>query len=143
MSHSQYEPIPEEALKREHEQRDLSIRGIMISLTLLTVFTAFFVVAMAGMLGWLNTSADAADPAPSPVGAAEKIPPQPRLETLDGSVLQTLHESENYLLDGYGWVDRDAGAARIPLDRAMEIIGREGLPHRSGAPATGSAPEMP
>ncbi len=26
------------------------------------------------------------------------------------------------LLEGYGWVDRDAGVARIPIERAMQLV---------------------
>jgi hypothetical protein len=25
-------------------------------------------------------------------------------------------------LSGYAWVDRDAGVARIPIDRAMDLV---------------------
>ena len=31
-------------------------------------------------------------------------------------------------LNGYGWVDRKAGIAHIPIDRAMDIVATTGLP---------------
>ncbi|HEY4301993.1 MAG TPA: hypothetical protein VGM73_14040 [Candidatus Didemnitutus sp.] len=31
-------------------------------------------------------------------------------------------------LEGYGWVDRRAGLARIPIDRAMAIMAAQGRP---------------
>lgn len=31
--------------------------------------------------------------------------------------------------DGYGWVDRGAGVAHIPLSRATELVLQKGLPH--------------
>jgi hypothetical protein len=33
-----------------------------------------------------------------------------------------LRERQRRELDGWGWVDRDAGVARIPIDRAIEIV---------------------
>ncbi len=29
------------------------------------------------------------------------------------------------LLDGYEWVDREAGVVRLPIDRAMELVARD------------------
>lgn len=31
-------------------------------------------------------------------------------------------------LDSYGWVDRDAGIARIPIERAMDLVAKDGGP---------------
>jgi hypothetical protein len=34
-------------------------------------------------------------------------------------------------LSTYGWVDRQNGTARIPIERAMDIIAEQGLPVRA------------
>ena len=34
------------------------------------------------------------------------------------------------LLSSYGWVDREAGVVRIPIDRAMDLVAERGLPTR-------------
>ena len=39
-----------------------------------------------------------------------------------------LTEEEKAVLESYAWVDRSAGLARIPIDRAMEIAASKGLP---------------
>ncbi len=39
-------------------------------------------------------------------------------------------------LNGYGWVNQTAGVAHIPIERAMALIGEQGLP--VGQPATSS-----
>jgi hypothetical protein len=36
-----------------------------------------------------------------------------------------LQESRAKSLDRYGWVDRDAGIARIPIDRAIDLTASE------------------
>jgi hypothetical protein len=40
-------------------------------------------------------------------------------------------------LNSYGWVDQQAGIARIPIDRAMALLAQRGLPTR---PQAGVAP---
>jgi hypothetical protein len=62
---------------------------------------------------------------------AKQLPPAPRLEIASGAELQELRAHEEALLDSYGWVDRDAGLVRIPIERAIELIGQQGLPARS------------
>jgi hypothetical protein len=42
-------------------------------------------------------------------------------------------------LNGYGWVDRAAGIAHIPIERAIEIVAASGLP----APQPATAPAEP
>ena len=39
-----------------------------------------------------------------------------------------MREEERDRLSSYGWVDRKAGIARIPVDRAIEILAKKGLP---------------
>jgi hypothetical protein len=56
-----------------------------------------------------------------PLGA---IPPEPRLQDDPAADLAAERAREQAQLDGYAWVDRDAGIARIPVDRAMAILAR-------------------
>jgi len=34
------------------------------------------------------------------------------------------------VLTSYGWVDKNAGVVRIPIDEAMKIVVKQGLPVR-------------
>ena len=36
-------------------------------------------------------------------------------------------------LEEYGWVDRENGVVRIPVDRALILMAQRGLPHREAA----------
>ena len=42
--------------------------------------------------------------------------------------LEQLRRKQQELLNSYGWVDRDAGVVRIPIERAMDLVGEKGLP---------------
>jgi hypothetical protein len=52
-----------------------------------------------------------------------QINPRQDLHALVSSQEQTLHS--------YGWVNRDAGVAHIPIDEAMRLTVERGLPVRA------------
>lgn len=57
-----------------------------------------------------------------------KLPPEPRLQADPHSDLLRLRASEDSVLSGYAWVNRDSGFVRIPVERAMAILAAKGLP---------------
>jgi hypothetical protein len=46
--------------------------------------------------------------------------------------LKRLRDSEDATLGSYGWVDRKAGTVRIPIDRAMDLVAKRGVPKGKG-----------
>jgi len=66
--------------------------------------------------------------------------PKPRLQRDDVEEMHDQLYSEESQLQSYGWVDQDAGQARIPVSRAMELIAERGLPVRAVAPEPVAAP---
>jgi hypothetical protein len=55
--------------------------------------------------------------------------PEPRLDIDDGNqATADLHSREDLLLDHYSVVPGEAGAVRIPVSRAMQLIAERGLP---------------
>ena len=65
---------------------------------------------------------------------AERPHPTPALQTQPFMDVYTLRQGEAEKLGAYGWVDKDGGVTRIPIDRAMDMIIQRGLPVRT-APA--------
>jgi hypothetical protein len=61
-------------------------------------------------------------------------PPEPRLQHAPLEDLAALHAWEGRLLTTYALLDRETGAVRIPIERAIELIAERGLPARK-APA--------
>jgi hypothetical protein len=61
--------------------------------------------------------------------------PQPSMLVSEPNNLDTFRRSEEAILHGYGWADETAGAARIPVERAKEILLERGFPVRPAAPA--------
>jgi len=55
--------------------------------------------------------------------------PQPRLQIDDGNQeIADLHAKEDLLLENYSWVDKSQGKVRIPIEQAMELVAKQGLP---------------
>ena len=55
-------------------------------------------------------------------------PPQPRLQTDPAADLGAYVRRERHLLDSYGWVDRERGIARVPIEVAMQRLAHTGIP---------------
>jgi hypothetical protein len=53
--------------------------------------------------------------------------------------MQEMRRAENAQLQSYGWVDRTAGIARVPIDRAIQVVLEQGLPswHEIPTPQAG------
>jgi hypothetical protein len=56
--------------------------------------------------------------------------PGPRLQVDAHSELHQMRAAEDAALNNYGWVDKNAGIVRIPVDQAMEVLAKKGLPAR-------------
>ena len=106
----------------------LSIVGVLL-LSALTAW-AFFTV--------LARQADRSDPRLSALALAEsRVPPGPRLLDNEMKDVKAFREEQRAILNTYGWVDKDRGVVRVPIERALELVAREGLPTRA---KTGGAP---
>ena len=101
----------------------------------------------------LLASRESKESAPaSPLAGAYglKAPPQPRLQTEPLGDLAQLRAAEDVALHGYGWVDRQAGIVRIPIERAIDLVAQAATrtaylaapvgAAAAGAAAPGSAP---
>ncbi|MGH8220400.1 MAG: hypothetical protein ACREUT_17835 [Steroidobacteraceae bacterium] len=62
-------------------------------------------------------------------------PPEPRLQTDPAADLATYLAKQRKLLDTYGWVDREHGIARIPIEEAMRRLAQQGIPEFPKPPA--------
>jgi len=115
-----------------HEVRDVDVRAV----------TRFGLgigagVVVAFFLMWFLFDRYAAretrrDTRPEPMAASnpQKEPPEPRLQPSPTVDLKTFRAGEDAILNSYGWVDPGKGIVRIPVERALELVAKEGLPAR-------------
>ncbi len=113
-----------------HETSDVSIRGIVrfgIGLGVGTILAALGMWMLFRVLERRERRVDV--PVPPMVAAGlRRTPPEPRLEADPLEPRRRMQAREEAALTTYGWVDRGAGVARIPIDRAMELLVQNGLP---------------
>ena len=128
--------------KPKFESRDVSVRGVFWFAVGLVASAIVIHFAIAGLFAHLRDRYPSPD-SPSRIAFnAHMIAPAPQLQTNPQADLEKLRAEEESKLNGYSWVDRQTGVVRIPIERAMELIARRGLPVRgSGTPdASGVTP---
>ena len=126
----------------EHEESDVNIRGILGFGAGLFVVAVVIHLLMWVLLGYFESRAAKQGPRLYPLAAAQenRLPPEPRLQTHPREDLADLRAREDEQLRSYGWVDKNAGVVRIPIDRAMELIAERGLPPSKTMPAVAPMP---
>jgi len=113
----------------DHERKDVDVPALFsVAFLLLLLCIGIFIVVTL-MMRYFNAHEPAvtAGQANIPATHAEEFP-QPRLEIKPGATLAALRAAEDADLNSYGWVDRNAGIVRIPIDRAIQLILDRGLP---------------
>jgi hypothetical protein len=112
-----------------HERKDADVVSLFAIVMILAVACAVIFIGVAGLMHYftLHEPAKTAGQANIPATHSAEFP-QPRLEVSPGADLKTLRAAEDADLDSYGWIDRNKGTVRIPIDRAMQLIIERGLP---------------
>ena len=126
--------------ERKHETRDVSMRWMAISAVILVVLLIAAFVSMRWMFDLFEAREARRQPEPATLVSdpGPASPPEPRLQANPRLELLEMRAEENEVLQSYGWVDRDKGVARVPIDEAMKIVVQRGLPAReSGAGRAG------
>ena len=92
------------------------------------IFTAVLVImsffGMLIMFKFFDYYQPFLDEPASPMAETRQVPPGPRLQVDPPQQKQELRAIEDSLLTthGYGWADREARVARIPIERAMDLL---------------------
>jgi hypothetical protein len=112
-----------------HEHTDIEKRFVWAAAALMLGL----LVASALLARWLypQSLTDATLTPPLPVY------PVPRLQSDPAADMRAFHAKELHELDSTGWVDRAHGVVHIPVEDAMRIVAREGIP---GWPAPRAPP---
>jgi hypothetical protein len=108
-------------IRREH--RDMPAGRVAWSFAGLAIL-----ILLALGVGWGLVALFPAGPA----ATSSPVPPAPRLqvdETADRAAIEGAAEAR---LEGYGWTDRAAGRAHIPIERAMALLAERGWPDDDG-----------
>ena len=141
---------------KAYETRDVKLRPLVVftaGITVLGLASYLIIYVLFQMFSSQQASRDVAL-APSSLTrpaapGEERLPPEPRIQVDAAADFRTLHAEEDAILTTYGWVDRNAGVVRLPIDVAMKLVLQQGLPARQpdtaspgvGIPALAAAPK--
>jgi hypothetical protein len=116
-----------------HEHSDVNIRAILGFGAALFVVAVVVHVLIYLLFGYFDSRENAKVPAEYPLAATQghREPPEPRLQTDPRQDLADLRAKEDEVLGSYGWVDKNAGLVRIPIDAAVKLTLERGLPART------------
>ena len=108
-----------------HEQSEVSVKLIVVSLAFLAVSTFLVLGLVVGIFRYFYASYSTAEATrlSQPV-----IPPKPRIEVAPYEELQQLRAKEDHILNSYAWVGQQGGAIRVPIDKAIDLLAAKGLP---------------
>ncbi len=110
-----------------HEANVVNMRFIVVSL--LVLLLALLLVML--LMHWLLVLFEAESTpvlAPEPRFAQTDIrPPEPQIAADLPRQLKELRAENEETLSSYEWLDREKQVARIPIDRAIELLAEKGL----------------
>jgi hypothetical protein len=71
----------------------------------------------------------------------ERLPPTPRLQQFPRNEFYDFRRGEQEFLEGYGWMNKEAGIVHIPIEEAMRLTVERGMPSRT--PVVGEPAAIP
>jgi hypothetical protein len=115
-----------------HETSDVNLRAILGFGAVLTLVAIVIHVLLWLLLVYFQNRALRADVRQFPLAVEQqnRLPAEPRLQVNPRQDLIDLRAREEAVLGTYGWVDKGAGAVRIPIEEAMRLAVKRGLPSR-------------
>ena len=132
-----------------HEERDINVRAFMWFVVGFIIFAAVTHVLLYFMFGWFRDAEDRQQKEPVTRVQIDQplAPPEPQLQADPPTDMINMRREQEQWLHSYGWMDREGGKVRIPIDRAMQLTVRNKLIQAAAEaggelpPSTGEASE--
>ena len=127
-----------------YEKTDASPRGLVYFALIMAGILALTSLSLVWVFKYFQKVENPASFVAAPFTGAEPVPPPPRIQSNPAADIQSYLESQQKALNTYGWIDRQNGIVRLPIDRAMDLLLQRGLPTRpANAPENGTVAPTP
>jgi hypothetical protein len=120
MDHAKQPPHTETAEGLGYEARDARPKVLLTYAVLLTISLIVVHVLLLGVYSYFRQQRT-----PEPVSKSRSV-----IDIYEQ--LKGLRRAEDQTLSSYGWVDRKAGIVQIPIERAMDLVAKRGVPKGKG-----------
>ncbi len=124
--------MAEEKKLKNYEESDAQFRGIFWSGVGLFTVIGFSFLLIIGLFNFLESWHGKSSKPVSPLAESQQPPSGPRLQVDPELDLVQFKVIEDSLVNSYGWVQKEAGVVRIPVDEAMKLMLQRGFPVRDG-----------
>lgn len=124
--------------------REINVKSILWMGAGLVVIALVVHLLIWGLLRGFDKMDDRRDVPLTPIESSSPQPaefPGPNLQTDDAKDLRTMHEQEDQILNQAGWVNRQQGTVRVPVDVAIDVIARRGVAPLAAGGAGSAAPQ--
>lgn len=105
-----------------YEKTDADVKPILQFLVGLGLLLVLVMIGMTFLFNYFEARFDRAGTDVSSLVDTAQIPPGPRLQADPAVDLRQLRGWERQRLNEYGWVDKDTGVLRIPIERAKQLL---------------------
>ena len=124
---------------------EIDVKHISAFLVWMAVGIIVAGVAMYALYRNLQSHEETHDLPPSPLvdRTQRHLPPEPRLQVTPHPDLDKYLAEQQASISNYAWVDPAKGVARIPVDQAIEVLAKRGLPWKASSFTAGAAPAAP
>jgi hypothetical protein len=132
---------PDVARSGGYEKSDASPRGLVYFALTIAAILAATCLSLIWLFKHYEKTENPGSFVAAPFSGTRPLPPPPRIQANPAVDMQSYLLSQQNLLSSYGWIDRQSGIVRLPIDRAMELLLKQGLPTRAAnTQQNGAAP---
>lgn len=121
---------PEIPAVHRHETHDAETRYVMVFIAVIAVTVAVAMWGSKALFYYFVHHEQSGAPAYT-FRNVKTLPPSPILEPVSHALLENYLGNVHKELNSYGWIDRSQGIVHIPVDRAIQLVLKQGLPVRS------------
>ena len=127
-----------------HDTTDVNVRAVLVTLAVMVLAAILINALIAALLKYFEHTYSADEPQANPMKIGRTLPgppdpvkdfPQPQLQPDPVGDRNKTAAQEELWLNTYGWVDKNAGVAHVPIADAMDMFLQQ---QSSAAPPAGA-----
>jgi len=104
------------------ERQDVRVGVVLVLLVLMMVAGALVHAPVWYLFDHYRKTYESRDVRRTQIETQEPVPPEPLLEVNPTANWEAYRAQQQKELTTYGWISREEKRARIPIDRAMELM---------------------
>ena len=119
-----------------YETRDANVGSVLNFLVGLGVVLAVTALVCWGLFRFFSSHAVNRAASDSPFADTRQLPLGPQLQVNPRQDWLKFRAEQEQALETYAWENRTAGTARVPIEVAMELLVKKGVPVQGAQPAS-------